>query len=112
MFVKTTPNWHNMCCVMSAQVCRRCAVALVVAVCLALPASLAAQRFVFKDYGKDQGLANLALTCLLQDSQGFLWVGTKAGLFRYDGQRFQEFHPSDPADRSIKAIHESAGGNR
>ena len=57
---------------MSAQVCRRCAVALVVAVCLALPASLAAQRFVFKDYGKDQGLANLALTCLLQDSFPFV----------------------------------------
>src|SRR3989441_12216849 len=111
MFVKTTLNWHNMCCVMSAQVCRRCAVALVVAVCLALPASLVAQRFVFKDYGKDQGLTNLALTCLLQDSEGFLWVGTKAGLFRYDGQKFQEFHHRGPADRSIKAIYQSAGGN-
>src|SRR5437016_12512847 len=87
MFIQTTANWHNMSGVMPAQVCRRCAVALVVAACLALPASLAAQRFAFKDYGRDQGLANLALTCLLQDSHGFLWVGTKAGLFRYDGQQ-------------------------
>src|SRR5882724_10012399 len=96
---------------MLARVYRKCVVAMVAAVCLGLPASTAAQRFVFKDYGKDQGLANLAITCLLQDSEGFLWVGTKAGLFRYDGQRFQEFRPNDPVDRSIMAIHQSAGGN-
>ena len=81
------------------------------AVILALSAAAGAQRFAFKDYTKDQGLANLALTCLAQDSEGFLWVGTKAGLFRYDGQRFQEFRPADPSDRSITAIHESIAGD-
>ncbi len=104
-------NWHNISGVMPVNACRRRAIALVAAVFLALPVGTAAQRFVFKDYGKDQGLTNLALTCMLQDSEGFLWVGTKAGLFRYDGQRFQEFHPSDPADRSIMAIHQSVGGD-
>src|SRR5258708_4446178 len=111
MFVLTTINWHNISDAMLARIYRRCAMAMLAAVLLALPVSTAAQRFVFKDYGKDQGLTNLALTCLLQDSEGFLWVGTKSGLFRYDGQKFQEFHPSDPADRSIMAIHQSAGGN-
>ncbi|HEV3038118.1 MAG TPA: ATP-binding protein [Candidatus Angelobacter sp.] len=96
---------------MPAQVCRRGALALVVAVLLVLPATTSAQRFVFKDYGKEHGLANLALTSLLQDSEGFLWAGTKAGLFRYDGQKFQEFRPDDPADRSIIAIHQSSNGN-
>jgi len=109
MFVSTAMNWHNISGIMTARFYRRCVAALVVAVSLTLPT--AAQRFAFKDYGKDQGLANLALTSLLQDSEGFLWVGTKAGLFRYDGQRFQEFHPSDPADRSIMAIHQSADGH-
>ena len=104
-------NWHNISNVMPARVCHRWVVTMMAAVFLALPAITAAQRFAFKDYGKDQGLANLALTSLLQDSEGFLWVGTKAGLFRYDGQRFQEFHPNDPSDRSIMAIHQSADGN-
>src|SRR5713101_5795062 len=109
MFILKAMNWHNISSVMPARVCHRWVVTMIAAVFLALPT--AAQRFAFKDYGKDQGLTNLALTCLLQDSEGFLWVGTKAGLFRYDGQKFQEFHPRGPADRSIKAIYQSAGGN-
>ncbi len=76
-----------------------------------LAARSPAQRFAFKDYTKEQGLTNLALTCLAKDSEGFLWVGTKAGLFRYDGQKFREFLPSDASDRSIEAIHESLGGD-
>ncbi len=96
---------------MTTHAYRRRAMAILAAVCFVLPVRSTAQRFVFKDYGKEQGLANLAITCLLQDSEGFLWVGTKAGLFRYDGRKFQEFHSSDPDDRSIMAIHQSINGN-
>lgn len=90
--------------------CKRALVGILGAV-LVLACRAPAQRYSFKDYTKDQGLANLALTCILQDSEGFLWVGTKAGLFRYDGQRFQEFLPVNPADRSIEAIHQSVQGD-
>ena len=45
----------------------------------------------FKSYGPDQGLKNLATTCMAQDDDGYLWVGTEGGLFRYDGQRFRGF---------------------
>ena len=45
----------------------------------------------FKTYGPDQGLTNLATTSLAQDDEGYLWVGTEGGLFRYDGQRFKNF---------------------
>ena len=31
------------------------------------------------------------LTCLAQDQQGFIWLGTAGGLLRYDGFRFQRF---------------------
>lgn len=79
-------------------------------VVMAASCDTAAQRFTFKSYTKDQGLANLASTCLLQDSEGFIWVGTMAGLFRYDGQSFHEFAPTDPSDRSIQAVHQSIGG--
>ncbi len=63
---------------------------------LVLVASLAAclqaqGSYRFKVYGSDQGLTNLATNCLAQDGDGYLWVGTEGGIFRYDGQRFQGF---------------------
>jgi diguanylate cyclase (GGDEF)-like protein len=38
-------------------------------------------------------------TALAQDRQGFLWIGTQAGLVRFDGSRFKVFRsdPDDPA---------------
>ncbi|HEX6861578.1 MAG TPA: two-component regulator propeller domain-containing protein, partial [Thermoanaerobaculia bacterium] len=38
-------------------------------------------------------------TALAQDRQGFLWIGTQAGLVRFDGSRFKVFrsNPDDPA---------------
>ncbi len=38
-------------------------------------------------------------TALIQDRQGFLWIGTQAGLVRFDGSRFEVFRsdPDDPA---------------
>ncbi|HVR98236.1 MAG TPA: two-component regulator propeller domain-containing protein [Thermoanaerobaculia bacterium] len=38
-------------------------------------------------------------TALAEDRQGFLWIGTQAGLVRFDGSRFKTFR-SDPDDPS------------
>ena len=59
----------------------------------------------FKSYGAPQGLTNLSIWALEQDADGFLWVGTVDGLFRYDGNRFQMFGTIDglPSAR-IRAI--------
>ncbi len=51
----------------------------------------AAQRFAFKHYGQNDGLANLAVMCMVQDREGFLWVGTQNGLFRYEGRIFRAY---------------------
>ena len=61
------------------------------AACLALALSLGAQEYRFQYLGAEQGLSNLAVKNLYQDRQGFLWVSTEDGIFRYDGQRFQAF---------------------
>ncbi len=50
-----------------------------------------AQRYTFRQYGSAEGLSNLAINCLLQDSTGFIWAGTDNGLFRYDGSEFRHF---------------------
>lgn len=37
------------------------------------------------------GEASQTSTCILLDKQGFLWSGTDAGLYRYDGSRYVEY---------------------
>ncbi|MBX7222676.1 MAG: protein kinase [Blastocatellia bacterium] len=36
----------------------------------------------------EQGLSQSSVLCMLQDRQGFLWLGTQDGLNRYDGYEF------------------------
>src|ERR1035438_8346260 len=43
----------------------------------------------FKVFGFESGLGNLGVENVVQDHQGFLWVATEGGLFRYDGERFE-----------------------
>lgn len=38
----------------------------------------------------EQGLPQNTVTCLLQSQNGYLWIGTRYGLARYDGLRFQD----------------------
>ena len=52
-----------------------------------LPLPLSAQRYSFKTYGHEEGLGSLVVQSILQDSQGFLWVATQNGIYRYDGKR-------------------------
>lgn len=40
------------------------------------------------------GLPNNSVRYLLQDSKGFMWLGTLNGLSRYDGNSFLSFYPS------------------
>jgi diguanylate cyclase (GGDEF)-like protein len=51
----------------------------------------AAQQFAFRHYQQTEGLGNLSITCLLQDRDGFVWVCTENGLYRYDGSEFERF---------------------
>src|SRR5215475_2293211 len=51
--------------------------------------------FNFQTIGSDQGLAQNSVTAILQDRTGYLWVGTPAGLQRYDGYAFRTFEPAD-----------------
>ncbi|RPE74858.1 EAL domain-containing protein [Vulcaniibacterium tengchongense] len=66
---------------------------------LALPAAAATRDFYFARLGSDRGLMQNTVTALAQDPEGFVWVGTQAGLHRYDGQRYQPYlhEPGNPA---------------
>ncbi len=42
-------------------------------------------------YGLEEGLSHRHVTSFYQDSTGFIWVGTRHGLNRFDGYHFQWF---------------------
>lgn len=63
----------------------------------------------------EQGLSNQAVYALLQDRQGFLWVGTQNGLDRYDGRRFVHYNhvsgdPGSLGDNFIRCLLEDRKG--
>ncbi|GAB4422414.1 MAG: hypothetical protein OHK0039_38420 [Bacteroidia bacterium] len=45
------------------------------------------------------GLPGDQVRCLLEDRAGFLWIGTRSGLSRYDGRLFYTYSAHEGADR-------------
>ncbi|HET7925428.1 MAG TPA: two-component regulator propeller domain-containing protein, partial [Rhodanobacteraceae bacterium] len=71
--------------------------------------------FHFQTIGSEQGLAQNTVTALLQDQAGYLWVGTQAGLQRYDGYGFRAFatpaaEPAATGDAPVSALVEDQNG--
>lgn len=48
-------------------------------------------KYSFKHYNINTGLSQNTVFCIFQDSQGFMWFGTKDGLNRFDGTSFRIF---------------------
>lgn len=62
----------------------------------------------FTHLTSDDGLAQNTIEAILQDKQGFMWFGTKAGLSRYDGYNFKTYqHDSEnPNSLSQNWVHD------
>lgn len=45
----------------------------------------------YQQFGMDDGLPTNSVYTVDQDSKGYIWVGTEAGLLRYDGYEFKNF---------------------
>ncbi len=58
---------------------------------LVLTLPLAAVRYPFINYHSSDGLPQSNITALLQDKEGYIWIGTQAGLGKFDGIRFETF---------------------
>lgn len=62
---------------------------------------LSAQRrsMIFERFTIEDGLSNNSINSILQTKDGFLWIATKDGLNRYDGQSFKHYK-HNPADKN------------
>lgn len=52
---------------------------------------LHAQPFTARNLGLKEGLPEYFVSGLIQDKAGFVWIGTRDGLARYDGRQFKVF---------------------
>lgn len=69
----------------------------------------------FTQIGLEDGLSQSVINCILQDRQGFMWLGTQDGLNRYDGHNFKVYKPdpNDPnslSDAWVTALYEDKDG--
>jgi signal transduction histidine kinase/ligand-binding sensor domain-containing protein len=59
---------------------------------LSFPSLLKAQDdYRFRNFTTNDGLSQNSVNCIMQDKEGFLWLGTQDGLCRYDGYGFKQF---------------------
>lgn len=76
----------------------------------AFPAQAQPQSLVFQHLTTTEGLSHDAAGAIVQDHQGFIWIGTHNGLNRYDGHTVRHFY-HDPIDSTslnnngITALH-------
>lgn len=61
--------------------------------------TLAQDDYYFLHYQVENGLSHNTVMCSLQDQSGFIWLGTKDGLNRFDGNAFKVFRQNE-SDKS------------
>jgi ligand-binding sensor domain-containing protein/DNA-binding CsgD family transcriptional regulator len=89
---------------------------LILALLLAGNLAAGARNLQFDHITGEQGLSNNMVLCILQDSRGFIWIGTwHGGLNRYDGTGFTVYthdatDPNSISSNNITAILEDPQG--
>ncbi|MBM1105619.1 response regulator [Aurantibacter crassamenti] len=63
---------------------------------------LHAQNIKFEHYTDNDGLSHNAVRHIIQDENGFLWLGTFSGLNRFDGFEFKSYTTSSETSNAIQ----------
>ncbi|MBA4053638.1 MAG: hypothetical protein C0490_02900, partial [Marivirga sp.] len=82
---------------------------------IAQPSALPKKNIIFEQLPDKLGLTQSSINCMLQDREGYLWIGTWSGLVRYDGYNTTVFHsksaPGKIKSNKITALYEDQSGN-
>ncbi len=88
---------------------------MLLVVLLTLPMAAAAV-YLFKTIDARNGLISSQINCVMKDQRGYMWFGTPAGLYRFDGYTFKNFQSNSQdgaslPDSYIISIQEMLDGN-
>ena len=73
--------------------------------------TLVGQLYNFTNYGLEQGLPQSTVFAVLEDMQGYLWVGTESGIARFNGVQFTVFdRNSGLPGNVVRSIIETPAG--
>ncbi|MEP1150593.1 MAG: two-component regulator propeller domain-containing protein [Balneola sp.] len=57
--------------------------------------------FKFQNYSLEEGLSQSTVYAFLEDDLGYIWIGTRDGLNRFDANNFASFYPSFDQNNSL-----------
>lgn len=69
-----------------------------------------AQKPAHFTYSIENGAPSNEIYCILEDQQGFIWIGCDAGVFRYNGVSYKQFSSTDLRARSATGFIQAPGG--
>ena len=76
-----------------------------------LPKLVGAQEYPSVTYTTRDGLSQMQVKHVLEDSRGYIWAGTKGGLSKFDGEHFENFNKNNGFDiREIDQLLEDPQG--
>ncbi len=80
--------------------------------CCCIAQSTQPSELHFNHLSIKNGLPEGVITATLQDKEGYIWIGTQAGLVRYDGYaaKVYQFGIEDPLHATISSIYEDRLG--
>ncbi len=82
---------------------------LIIGMCLSR-LSVFGQYPAYFNYTIENGGPSNEVYSILQDKQGYIWIGCDAGLYRYNGVRFEQFTNPKLTARSVTGLCQSPGG--
>jgi signal transduction histidine kinase/ligand-binding sensor domain-containing protein/DNA-binding response OmpR family regulator len=82
---------------------------------VAQPSELPHKNIIFQQLPEKLSLSQSSVNCVLQDRDGYLWIGTWSGLIRYNGYTTTIFHSGHGTDNiksnKITTLYEDRKGN-
>lgn len=87
---------------------------LIVFLFFAISNGVAQTAYRFRNYTINDGLSQSSVTCIVQDNDHALWIGTQDGLNRFDGKTFEVFTSDDTKgleSEYIKCSIKTSDGN-
>lgn len=72
-----------------------------------ISATSIAQQYLFRNYTVNDRLVANAVRTIFQDRKGFIWIGTREGISKYDGHLFTSFTTANGlSDNLVNDIYE------